>query len=158
VIPGNKNYGMNVAAEGYLFYSENFSIKDNPSSDPYLIDVPLKKIKTGQTVPLYNILFDVNKYVIKQESTAELERLFNLLTTNSKIRVEIGGHTDNSGAETINQPLSQNRAKAVYDWLITKGIAANRLTYKGYGSSVPIMPNTSDEGKRKNRRTEIKVL
>jgi outer membrane protein OmpA-like peptidoglycan-associated protein len=158
VIPGNKNYGMNVAAEGYLFYSENFSIKDNPSSDPYLIDVPLKKIKTGQTVPLYNILFDVNKYVIKQESTAELERLFNLLTTNSKIRVEIGGHTDNSGAETINQPLSQNRAKAVYDWLITKGIAANRLTYKGYGSSVPIMPNTSDEGKHKNRRTEIKVL
>jgi outer membrane protein OmpA-like peptidoglycan-associated protein len=158
VIPGNKNYGMNVAAEGYLFYSENFSIKDNPSSDPYLIDVPLKKIKTGQTVPLYNILFDVNKYVIKQESTAELERLFYLLTTNSKIRVEIGGHTDNSGAETINQPLSQNRAKAVYDWLITKGITANRLTYKGYGSSVPIMPNTSDEGKRKNRRTEIKVL
>lgn len=158
VIPGNKNYGMNVAAEGYLFYSENFSIKDNPSSDPYLIDVPLKKIKTGQTVPLYNILFDVNKYVIKQESTAELERLYNLLITNSKIRVEIGGHTDNSGAETINQPLSQNRAKAVYDWLITKGIAANRLTYKGYGSSVPIMPNTSDEGKHKNRRTEIKVL
>ena len=158
VIPGNKNYGMNVAAEGYLFFSENFSVKDNPSSDPYLIDVPLKKIKAGQTVPLYNILFDVNKYEIKHESTAELERLFNLLTTNSKIRVEIGGHTDNSGVETINQPLSQNRAKAVYDWLIAKGIAASRLSFKGYGSSVPIMPNTTDEGKRKNRRTEIKVL
>ncbi len=158
VIPGNKNYGMNVTAEGYLFYSENFSIKDNPSSDPYLIDVPLKKIRTGQTVPLYNVLFDVNKYEIKTESTSELERLFNLLTVNTTIKVEIGGHTDNSGAETINQPLSQNRAKAVYDYLIKKGIAAKRLTFKGYGSSVPIMPNTSDEGKRKNRRTEIKVL
>lgn len=158
VIPGNKNYGMNVAAEGYLFYSENFAVKDNPSSDPYLIDVPLKKIKPGQTVPLYNILFDVNKYEIKKESTAELERLYNLLTANNKMRVEIGGHTDNSGAETLNQPLSQNRAKAVYDWLVAKGIAANRLSFKGYGSSVPIMPNTTDEGKRKNRRTEIKVM
>ncbi|MFM9943903.1 MAG: OmpA family protein [Bacteroidia bacterium] len=158
VIPGNKNYGMNVAAEGYLFFSENFAIKDNPSSDPYMIDVPLKKIKPGQTFPLYNILFDVNKYEIKQESTSELERLFNLLTANSKIKVEIGGHTDNSGTEAINQTLSQNRAKAVYDWLIKKGIVAARLSFKGYGSSMPIGGNDTDEGKRKNRRTEIKVM
>lgn len=158
VIPGNKNYGMNVDAPGYLFFSENFAIKDNPSSDPYMMDVPLKKVKTGQTISLYNILFDVNKFELKSESTPELERLYKLLTTNAAIRVEIGGHTDNTGAESLNQPLSQNRAKAVYDWLIAKGIAANRLTYKGYGATVPIMPNTSDEGKRKNRRTEIKVL
>jgi outer membrane protein OmpA-like peptidoglycan-associated protein len=158
VIPGNKNYGMNVDAPGYLFFSENFSVKENPSSDPYLIDVPLKKIKTGQTISLYNILFDVNKFEIKTESNSELERLFLLLQTNNKIRVEIGGHTDNSGTETINQPLSQNRAKAVYDWLIKRGIPAARLSYKGYGSSVPLVPNTSDEGKRKNRRTEMKIL
>lgn len=158
VIPGNKNYGMNVDAPGYLFFSENFSIKENPSSDPYLMDVPLKKIKTGQTISLYNILFDVNKFEIKSESTSELERLFLLLQTNNKIKVEIGGHTDNSGSETINQPLSQNRAKAVYDWLIKRGIPAARLSYKGYGSSVPLVPNTSDEGKRKNRRTEMKIL
>ena len=81
-----------------------------------------------------------------------------MLQTNNKIRVEIGGHTDNSGTETINQPLSQNRAKAVYDWLIKRGIPAARLSYKGYGSSVPLVPNTSDEGKRKNRRTEMKIL
>jgi len=158
VIPGNKNYGMNVDMPGYLFYSENFAIKDNPSSDPYLLDVPLKKIKSGQTFPLYNILFEVNKYEIKIESTSELERLFKLLTTNAKIRVEIGGHTDNSGTEAANITLSQNRAKAVYDWLVKKGIAAGRLSYKGYGSSVSVQPNTSEEGKRKNRRTEIKVL
>ena len=60
VIPGNKNYGLNVNAQGYLFFSENFSIKENPSSDPYLIDVPLKKIKSGNTIQLYNILFDLN--------------------------------------------------------------------------------------------------
>jgi len=158
VIPGNKNYGMNVDAPGYLFFSENFSIKENPSSDPYLIDVPLKKIKTGQTISLYNILFDVNKFEIKSESNSELERLFVLLQTNNKIRVEIGGHTDNSGTESINQPLSQNRAKAVYDWLVKRGITTTRLAYKGYGSSVPLMPNTSEEGKRKNRRTEMKIL
>jgi len=158
VIPGNKNYGMNVDAPGYLFFSENFSIKESPSSDPYLIDVPLKKIKPGTTMALYNILFDVNKFEIKSESNSELERLYNLLTVNAKIKVEIGGHTDNSGSESINQPLSQNRAKAVYEWLIKKGINATRLSYKGYGSSVPTMPNTSEEGKRKNRRTEVKVL
>ncbi len=158
VIPGNKNYAMNVAADGYLFYSENFAIKNNPSSDPYLVDVPLKKIRVGQTVPLYNILFDVNKFEIKAESNAELERLLNLLKTNSALKVEIGGHTDNSGTETLNLSLSKNRAKAVQDWLISKGITANRLTFKGYGSSIEIMPNTSDEGKRKNRRTEIKIL
>ncbi len=158
VIPGNKDYGMNVAAEGYLFFSENFSIKDNPSSDPYMMDVPLKKIKPGQTVPLYNILFDVNKFELKEESDAELERLLTLLTVNSKIRVEIGGHTDNTGAETINQPLSQNRAKAVYDWLVSKGVATSRLSYKGYGATMPLASNDTPEGKRKNRRTEIKVL
>ncbi len=158
VIPGNKNYAMNVAAEGYLFYSENFAIKDNPSTDPYLIDVPLKKIRVGQTVPLYNILFDVNKFDLKAESNAELERLLNLLNSNTTLKVEIGGHTDNSGTESINLLLSKNRAKSVQDWLIAKGIVASRLTYKGYGSSVPLLPNTSDEGKRKNRRTEIKVM
>ena len=158
VIPGNKNYGMNVDAPGYLFYSENFAIKDNPSSDPYLLDVPLKKIKPGVTVPLYNILYDVNKFDLKMESTTELERLFKLLKNNPLLKVEIGGHTDNSGSESINQPLSQNRAKSVYEWLIKNGIEIGRLTYKGYGSSVPLVPNTSDESKRKNRRTEIKVL
>lgn len=158
VIPGNRNYGMHVDAPGYLFFSENFSIKDNPSTDPYRLDVPLQKIKSGTTMALYNILFDVNKAVIKPESDAELERLYKLLSVNAKIRVEIGGHTDNSGTEAINQPLSHNRAKAVYDWLIAKGVPAGRLSYKGYGSGVPAAPNTTEEGKRKNRRTEIKVL
>lgn len=158
VIPGNKNYGLNVNAQGYLFFSENFSIKENPSSNPYLIDVPLKKIKSGKSIQLYNILFDVNKSDLKPESTPELDRLLNLLNINQKLRIEIGGHTDNTGTESLNLPLSQNRAKAVFDWLAAKGIAQARMTYKGYGSSVPLTDNDNEEGKRKNRRTEIKIL
>ncbi|MCC6721156.1 MAG: PD40 domain-containing protein [Bacteroidia bacterium] len=157
VIQGNKNYGLNVNAPGYLFFSENFSIKENPSSNPYLIDVPLKKIKSGKSIQLYNVFFNVNKSELKPESKPELERLLSLLKLNPKIRIEIVGHTDNSGNETINQPLSQNRAKAVYDWLIANGIDAARMTYIGYGSTIPIMSNDTDEGKRKNRRTEIKI-
>lgn len=158
VIPGNRNYGLNVNASGYLMFSENFSIKENPSSNPYLIDVPLKKIKHGKTFQLYNILFDVNKSELKSESNSELEKLYNLLNANPKVRIEIGGHTDNSGTESINIPLSQNRAKAVYDWLVAKGISTNRMTFKGYGSGVPLMSNDTPEGRRKNRRTEIKII
>ncbi|NUM31619.1 MAG: PD40 domain-containing protein [Bacteroidetes bacterium] len=158
VISGNKNYGLNVNAPGYLIFSENFSIRENPSSNPYLIDVPLKKIKPGKTFQLYNILFDINKSDLKTESSAELEKLYNLVNSNPKIKIEIGGHTDNSGSESLNLPLSQNRAKAVYDWLVTKGISKDRMTFKGYGSSVPLMSNDTPEGKRKNRRTEIKII
>lgn len=158
VIPGNKNYGMHVNVEGYMFFSENFAIKESPSTNPHHIDVPLKKIRKGSTMALYNIFFEVNKFDLKPESDTELEKLLKLITVNNKLQIEIGGHTDNSGNEASNLTLSKNRAKAVYDWLIAKGIPAGRLSYKGYGSSVPAAENDTDEGKRKNRRTEIKIL
>ena len=76
---------------------------------------------------------------------------------NKTIKIEIGGHTDSDGNKKANQLLSQNRAKAVYDYAVKAGIVANRLSFKGYGDSKPLLPNTTAENKAKNRRTEIKI-
>ncbi|MGZ4037929.1 MAG: OmpA family protein, partial [Bacteroidia bacterium] len=102
--------------------------------------------------------FDVNKWDLKPESKAELEKLILFLTKNPGVKIELGGHTDNSGDKAFNKTLSANRAKAVYDYLITTGkINAARLSYKGYADTRPKVPNDSPENKAKNRRTEFKV-
>jgi outer membrane protein OmpA-like peptidoglycan-associated protein len=109
-------------------------------------------------VVLKNIFFDTDKYDLKSESTAELEKLTELLKNNPLMKIEISGHTDNVGEMKYNQVLSENRAKAVYDYLIAHGIAKERLTYKGYGQTKPIDTNDTDAGRANNRRTEFKVL
>lgn len=76
---------------------------------------------------------------------------------NPELAININGHTDNVGDENSNLSLSEGRAKAVFDYLISKGINKKRLTYKGYGSSKPIADNNSDEGKQLNRRVEIEI-
>jgi outer membrane protein OmpA-like peptidoglycan-associated protein len=80
------------------------------------------------------------------------------LIENPSLKVEISGHTDNLGNATENIKLSTNRAKAVVDYLVNKGIAANRLTYKGFGSTKPIADNGTEKGRAKNRRTEFTVV
>jgi outer membrane protein OmpA-like peptidoglycan-associated protein len=157
----NRNYLVNVSRPGFLFYSDNFSLKEIAAdfNKPYLLDIPLQPIDTGSVVELKNIFFDVNKWDLKPESKAELEKLVSFLQKNPTLRIELGGHTDNSGDKKFNLTLSANRAKAVYDYLLLNGkIAASRLTYKGYGDSRPKVPNDTPENKARNRRTEFKVI
>ena len=159
VLPAQKNYLMNVNQEGYLFYSDNFSLK-NVAADydkPFLVNIALQPIDTGVSIELKNIFFDVDKFDLKPESKTELDKLVAFLTKNKTIKIEIGGHTDSDGNKKANQLLSQNRAKAVYDYAVKAGIVANRLSFKGYGDSKPLLPNTTAENKAKNRRTEIKI-
>jgi outer membrane protein OmpA-like peptidoglycan-associated protein/tetratricopeptide (TPR) repeat protein len=155
----DNDYALNVSKDGYLFYSENFNLTgDHSKLDPYLKDIPLQPIKKDEIVILKNIFFDTDKYDLKPQSTTELEKLLDLLNKNPKIKIEISGHTDNVGDDKYNQTLSENRAKAVYDYLINKSIAKERLTYKGYGETVPIDTNDTEEGRANNRRTEFKVI
>jgi outer membrane protein OmpA-like peptidoglycan-associated protein len=159
-LTANKNYLVNVNKEGYLFYSDNFSLKEIQAdfNKPFQLDIPLEPIDIGSVVELKNIFFDVNKWDLKPESKAELDKLVAFLSKNPNLKVELGGHTDNTGDKKANVTLSSNRAKAVYDYLITTGkIAAARLQYKGYGDSVPKVANDTPENKAKNRRTEFKV-
>ncbi|MCB0410731.1 MAG: OmpA family protein, partial [Flavobacteriales bacterium] len=160
-ITANKNYMVNVNRPGYLFYSENFLMKNKEAdfNKPFVIDIPLEPIDIDGVVELKNIFFDVNKWDLKPESKAELEKLTQFLTSNPKLKIELGGHTDNSGDKKFNATLSTNRAKAVYDYLVTNGkIDAARLSYKGYAETKPKVPNDSPENKAKNRRTEFKVI
>jgi outer membrane protein OmpA-like peptidoglycan-associated protein len=153
-----KNYGLNISKDGYLFYSANFSLVGSETKSPFIINVALSPIEVGNKVVLNNIFFDSNKFDLKPESKDELQKLVSFLNLNPTVHIEISGHTDDVGGDAFNQTLSQNRAKAVYNYLIAGGINAARLVYKGYGEKQPIAPNTSDENRAKNRRTEFKII
>ena len=158
-IPSDRDYALNVAKDGYLFYSDNFSMKGEYSDlKPYLKDIPLQPVKIGETVVLKNIFFDTDKYVLKPESKVELDKLVALLKNNPSMKIIIGGHTDNVGSVEDNLILSDNRAKAVYNNLVKHGIKAERLRWKGYGETKPIKTNKTPEGRAINRRTDFVVF
>lgn len=157
-LPTGKTYVFQASADGYLPYSENFTLAKDKESEIYQLDALMQKVAKGKEFVLKNIFFEVGKYELIPSSKAELNTLVKYLADNSDVFLEIGGHTDNTGSETANQILSENRAKAVYDYLIQQGVANNRITYKGYGESQALVPNTTEENKAKNRRTAFKVL
>ncbi|HTB08034.1 MAG TPA: OmpA family protein [Bacteroidia bacterium] len=159
-LPLNKNYALNVSRKGYLFYSENFSLQNvaNTVVQPYLMNVPLQPIDTGASIVLKNIFFETNKFDLKPESQIELNKLVAFLNNNPTVQIEVSGHTDNVGTPQSNIILSKNRAKSVYDYLVAHSIAPQRLTYKGYGQTRPIASNDNEEGRAKNRRTEMKII
>jgi outer membrane protein OmpA-like peptidoglycan-associated protein len=159
ILPANRDYALSVNREGYLFFSENFALEQAGTSlKPVIRKIPLQPMRAGETVVLRNIFFDTDKYDLKPQSQIELERLTDLLRKNPGMRIEISGHTDKMGTPEHNVVLSANRAKAVYEYLVSKGIAKERLTYAGYGQDRPIDTNDTDEGRARNRRTEFRVI
>jgi len=159
VLPAEKNYALNVSKDGYLFYSGQFFLTGpNTRSEPFIKDVPLSPIRPGETVVLKNVFFDTDQYILKPESLAELERLLLLLEKNPNLKIEISGHTDNQGTADHNLELSRNRAGAVFEFLVSRGIDKDRLAYAGFGFMQPVDVNTTEQGRANNRRTEFKVL
>ena len=106
-------------------------------------------------VALYGVLFDFNKSTLQSASNGILAQVLTLMTTNPTLSVEVQGHTDNVGADAYNQTLSEARAQSVMTWLTQHGVAAARLTAKGYGKTMPVADNNRDDGRMKNRRVEI---
>lgn len=157
-LPAGKNYGISIKAEDYLFHSENFNIPKESQYSEVVKDIQLKKAVVGSKIVLRNIFFDVGKAKLRTESYAELGVLRNLLKNNPNLKIEISGHTDNTGSASLNQRLSERRAKAVVDFLVKQGISKDRLKYAGYGETQPIADNNTREGRQMNRRTEFKVL
>ncbi len=156
-IPNGKDYALNVSATGYLFYSENFSLKNHPAEKPFAVNVSLNPISVGGIVVLKNIFFETDSYVLKDESKIELNKLIDLLNQNPSLKIQLSGHTDNAGSNEHNHALAENRAKTVYDYLVSNSIAASRLSYKGYGETKPLATNETEEGRAQNRRTEFAV-
>ncbi|MDR1182199.1 MAG: OmpA family protein [Bacteroidales bacterium] len=158
-IPTNSHYALNAVKEHYLFYSENFEINGEYSKmEPYEKNLVLKRIELGESIILKNVFFDTDKAILKPESEVELNRLFTLMQQNPQMNIEISGHTDNVGSKEYNAALSKNRAEAVFDYLIDKGIDANRMTSAGYGFDKPVSDNDTPEGRALNRRTEFTII
>jgi len=123
-------------------------------ADAGAVDLGANLAKTCH-VAIYGVLFDFNKSTLQPASDATLQPVANLMAADKSLKLEIQGHTDNVGADAYNQTLSEARAKAVVTWLTQHGVAADRLTAKGYGKTKPVADNGSDEGRAKNRRVEI---
>lgn len=155
VMPIGSNYLFNVNADGYMFYSENFELKQGDINKPFEIEVYIEKVKLGGNVTLKNIFFETNKFDLLSESIREIDLLIEFLHQNEKVNIEIQGHTDNIGDTKLNEKLSYNRANAVYTYLIKNEIDAKRLSFKGFGASKPIADNKTEFGRKNNRRTSF---
>ena len=157
-LPSGRNYGISVNKEGYLFHSENFNLPEFSEFNMVNKDVEMKNIAVGSKIALRNVFFATGKADITSESYAELKRLVDLLNVVPRLKIELSGHTDNTGSEALNQKLSQERAESVRTYLISKGISADRLIAKGYGSSRPVDSNDTSTGRQNNRRTEYEII
>lgn len=158
-ILADKEYGFHVIKEGYAIYSQNysFSATDNQLT-PEVLEIKLMPLEAGAKFELRNVFFETGKFDLKTTSYPELNYIVDILKNNPNLNILVGGHTDNVGNVANNLTLSENRAKSVMNYLIEKGIAADRLSAKGYGSSKSIHTNDREEGRAKNRRTEIEIL
>ncbi len=159
-LPQKGIYAVDVLPpKGYLFYSENIDLR-SLSDTVYTFekDLYIKPITKASKIILQNILFDFDSWKLKSASYSELDKLVLFLKNNPKVKIEVGGHTDNKGSSDYNMELSEKRAKAVAEYIISKGIDPQRVSYKGYGYTQPIADNSTEEGRRLNRRTEIKII
>jgi len=158
-LPLGKEYAFNVSKEGYLFYSDNFQLKEKKEIiDPYILEIKMKKIKVGGAVVLRNVFFNTGSFELLPESKVELQKLIDFLNLNKTVSIEIEGHTDNIGSAEMNQTLSESRAKEVYKHLIDNKIDVIRMKYNGYGLSKPVSSNDTAEGRALNRRTEFVII
>lgn len=151
------SYAFHANKKGYLFYSKNFELdQTNKVKSVNNFDIPLIKNVKGAKISLRNVFFKSGKYDLNEASFFELDKVVELLKEND-VKIEISGHTDDVGKSDYNKKLSLNRAEAVYNYLITKGVSPIRLTYIGYGESKPLVDNATPENRALNRRIEIKV-
>ena len=149
-------YLMEVTAEGHFF--ANSVLQFDKDSTLIIRNFTLKKMESGAKMVIENILFNTGNATLRPESFNELNKLVNLLSENPGVKIEVSGHTDNTGSATLNKTLSRNRALSVRNYLTSQGIAGERVVYEGYGFDRPIAPNNTEQGRAANRRVEIEIL
>ena len=148
------SYGVYAGAKGYFFEDFRFDIQNSTSWQPDTLDIALSPLEVGASMILENIYFELASYELTKNSQSELEIVAEFLVEN-RVNIQIEGHTDQTGEPAYNQTLSEQRAKAVYDFLIESGIPSDQLTFKGLGSTRPVEldPTLSDQ----NRRIEFRI-
>lgn len=160
VLPYDKNYLIRATADHFFAQSENLNLDSLVKAGFKVIhkDLYLMPIEVGQIVRLNNVFFDFDKWDLRPESFVELNHVIKMLNENPAIAIELGAHTDSRGSDEYNIKLSYNRAKSCVDYIVAKGIDASRVTWKGYGETVPVASNELDEGRQLNRRVEFKIM
>jgi outer membrane protein OmpA-like peptidoglycan-associated protein len=158
ILPYGKHYGFSAAAEGHLSLHQNLDITEGKDYSEIEVDLYLTPIEEGVSITLNNVFFEKGTAKLLPKSYGELNKIYSILIQNKNLEIEIAGHTDGVGSPTALQKLSQARASAITDYLVSKGIQQNRLQAVGYGGNNPIAPNDTEENKQKNRRVEFKVL
>jgi outer membrane protein OmpA-like peptidoglycan-associated protein len=154
------NYGwylIDISAKGYLNTADTIWVLNDNRHDMHR-DFYMTPFEAGMTVRLKNIQFTFGKTSLDPNSFNELNSVAEMLSDNPTLQLEIGGHTDNEGPEDYNLILSQGRAQAVVDYLISQGAKGAQLAAKGYGESKPIAPGETKEAKAMNRRVEFTIL
>lgn len=149
------DYLMVVKKEDYSFTSALIEPDEEIFEQPVEINFEVKPIEVGKSVELKDIYYATASYTIDSKSLAVLDGFIEFLNDNPKVKIEIRGHTDNTGSYQTNINLSNKRAQSVYDYLISHGIESSRLKYRGYGPDIPIASNETEYGRSKNRRTEF---
>ncbi len=157
VLPYGINYGLHASAKGFLSVNENMELQTISTYQEIEKDLYLVPIEVGQSISLNNVFFQQGKSVLKSESFPELDRLWQILTDNPKMEIELGGHTDNVGSHTLLVKLSLDRVETVKKYLTDKGISAKRISGRGFGPDVPREKNDTEEHKIKNRRVEFRI-
>lgn len=163
-LPNSGSYAFQISADGYLFYSENFDFEVGNANVPdgkaysFSRDIALTPIEVGESIVLSNVFFAFGTSTLLEESRVDLDKVLDIMQKNPSLKVELAGHTDNIGKPADNQRLSEQRAKAVFDFLVSKGVASERLSYKGYGDTKPVADNSTEEGRAQNRRTTFTVV
>jgi len=144
----------------YKAFSENqdYNVLKMPSMEGTVSFEYKLIISPPKTYTLDNVFFDTGKSTLKPESSKELNELVEYMLMKKSLKIEIAGHTDNVGNKEANQKLSEDRANAVRAYLVKKGVDAARVIAKGYGDTQPVAENTTEAGKQKNRRTEVRSL
>jgi outer membrane protein OmpA-like peptidoglycan-associated protein len=157
-LPEPKTYAVEINASGYLYFLDIIDFSSATVDKKLQRNFFLQEVEVGTKVVLENIYFETGKAVLRPESDDALNQVFRFLENNPSMKLEISGHTDNTGSLRINQRLSRERAKAVVNYLVNLGISEEMLIPEGYADSQPVAPNTSAEGREQNRRVEFKVL
>jgi OmpA-OmpF porin, OOP family len=158
VLPYGKQYSMRAVAPSFISEGGNIDLREAKGFQEIKgRELTLIPIEVGRAVRLNNIFFDVGKATLRDESFPELDRMVATFNENPKMAIEVGGHTDNTGSNEINLKLSQDRADAVREYFIGKGIEPDRVASKGYGEAKPVASNDTEEGKQTNRRVEFVI-
>lgn len=153
-----RNYNISFSATGYIFQSENIDMPMENTYSEIEKNIILSKPEAGRKIVLNNIFFESGKSSLKKESVIEIEKVLKLLNDNPGMKIEVSGHTDIQGNYDKNMKLSKDRAQAVVNVLVQKGIDRRMLVAKGYGPDKPRATNDTNEGRQMNRRVELKII